>query len=108
MGGGLDPGVFKRNFNAQGTSVYFNDVWASPDGRRWKQLTAEAPWCKRTSAAAAVLNAQVFVAWRKKVFVPRWTSDDVAVSWCFCVLQARLANMIVVMMYLYFLYIHIF
>ena len=71
-----------------GKSVYFNDVWASHDGRRWKQLTAEAPWCKRTSAAAAVFNAQVFVAWRKKVFVPRWTVH-VAVSWCFCVLQAR-------------------
>ncbi|CAL1158258.1 unnamed protein product [Cladocopium goreaui] len=44
-----------------GQSIYFNDVWASRDGRQWEQLSGSAPWCKRTSAAAAAFNSQVFV-----------------------------------------------
>jgi len=63
-----------------GKSVYFNDVWASPDGRKWKQLTAEAAWCKRTSAAAAVFNTQVFVMGgvsESNVFLNDvWSSED--------------------------------
>ncbi|CAK9031298.1 unnamed protein product [Durusdinium trenchii] len=44
-----------------GKSIYFNDVWASPDGKQWEQLTGNAPWCKRTSAAAATFDSKVFV-----------------------------------------------
>mmetsp|Transcript_19517 Transcript_19517/g.31767 ORF Transcript_19517/g.31767 Transcript_19517/m.31767 type:complete len:326 (-) Transcript_19517:33-1010(-) len=44
-----------------GQSIYFNDVWASRDGHQWVQLSGSAPWCKRTSAAAAAFNSQVFV-----------------------------------------------
>ena len=45
-----------------GQSIYFNDVWASRDGRQWEQLSGSAPWCKRTSAAAAAFNSQVFAS----------------------------------------------
>ena len=41
--------------------MYFNDVWASEDGKEWKSLSLEAPWCKRTSAAATVFNSKIFI-----------------------------------------------
>ncbi len=30
--------------------IYFNDVWKSPDGRNWQQVTAAAPWSRRAGA----------------------------------------------------------
>jgi hypothetical protein len=39
---------------------YLNDVWSSPDGTNWTQVTAAAPWSPR-HATAVVFNGQMWV-----------------------------------------------
>ncbi len=43
------------------TSEFFNDVWSSPDGVTWTQLTGSAPWAERAGLSAAVLDGYVYV-----------------------------------------------
>ncbi len=43
------------------TSEFFNDVWRSPDGVQWEQMTAEAPWAGRAGLSAAVLGDHIYV-----------------------------------------------
>ena len=41
--------------------VLFNDVWSSPDGINWVEVTAEAPWAKRAGAALVVKNGYLWL-----------------------------------------------
>ena len=38
-----------------------NDVWCSPDGNTWHQVTAHAEWSPRAYHQAAVLNGRIYV-----------------------------------------------
>jgi hypothetical protein len=40
---------------------FFNDVWSSPDGTNWTQVTSAAPWSARGGFGAMVLNSQIYV-----------------------------------------------
>ena len=42
-------------------STFFNDVWSSPDGVNWTQLSAAAPWDGRAGLSAAVLGDYIYV-----------------------------------------------
>jgi PKD repeat protein len=42
-------------------SGFYNDVWSSPDGTNWMQVTASAPWSARTGFGAVVFNGQMWV-----------------------------------------------
>ena len=49
-----------------GITVYhpfkaYNDVWCSPDGARWTQVTPQAPWTPRIWAASAVYKNRLWV-----------------------------------------------
>jgi N-acetylneuraminic acid mutarotase len=43
------------------TYNYFSDVWSSPDGLTWTQITATAPWGKRAFHASTVFNNKMWV-----------------------------------------------
>jgi hypothetical protein len=43
------------------TSDFFSDVWASPDGTTWEQLTASAAWDGRAGLSAAVFDGDIYV-----------------------------------------------
>ena len=43
------------------TSNFFNDVWRSPDGITWEQVTPAAPWEGRAGLSAAVLDDELYV-----------------------------------------------
>ena len=54
----------------------FNDVWSSPDGVHWTQVTANAPWNPRLWFSAAVYRGRIWVlgGWSK---VPETNWGDV-------------------------------
>ena len=54
----FDPGCFPRFLS---TSEFFNDVWSSPDGINWTELTANAPWEGRAGLSAIVFRGAIFV-----------------------------------------------
>ncbi len=56
---GIDPDAPCPEFLP--TSNFFNDVWSSPDGFTWTELTADAPWEPRAGLSAAVLGDHVYV-----------------------------------------------
>ena len=43
------------------SSQFFNDVWRSPDGKQWEQMTPAAPWAGRAGLSAAVLGGDLYV-----------------------------------------------
>ena len=43
------------------TSDFFNDVWVSPDGVAWQQLTDSAGWTGRAGLSSAVFNDEFYV-----------------------------------------------
>ena len=43
------------------SSRFFNDVWRSPDGKQWEQMTPAAPWAGRAGLSAAVLGGDIYV-----------------------------------------------
>lgn len=43
------------------TSEFFNDVWSSPDGVNWTELTADAPWEGRAGLSAIVFRGEIYV-----------------------------------------------
>ena len=47
--------------DGQAERVLFNDVWSSPDGINWTELTEEAPWAKRAGAALVVKNGYLWL-----------------------------------------------
>jgi hypothetical protein len=49
LGGGTDDGS------------HFNDVWSSPDGTNWTEVTAAAPWSIRDSFGGGMLNGRMWV-----------------------------------------------
>ena len=54
----LQPDCFPKFFSA---SEFFNDVWSSPDGINWTELTADAPWEGRAGLSAIVFNGEIYV-----------------------------------------------
>lgn len=44
-----------------GTLVLYNDVWSSPDGVTWTQVTGNAPWVPRGGFGCVVGNNGIFV-----------------------------------------------
>jgi len=54
----FNPDCFPKFFSA---SEFFNDVWSSPDGITWTELTAEAPWEGRAGLSAIVFNGEIYV-----------------------------------------------
>lgn len=56
---GIDPDAPCPEFLP--SSEFFNDVWSSPDGVTWTQLTAAAPWEGRAGLSAAVLWDHIYV-----------------------------------------------
>ncbi len=44
-----------------GSSEFFNDVWRTPDGKRWKQLTADAGWEGRAGLSAVSFRRHLYV-----------------------------------------------
>lgn len=42
-------------------SNFFNDVWRSPDGAHWEQVTAHAPWQARAGLSAIVFKGWIYV-----------------------------------------------
>ena len=47
--------------NGQPERVLFNDVWKSPNGRDWVELTGEAPWAPRAGADLIVKNGYLYL-----------------------------------------------
>ena len=54
----FDPSCFPKFLS---TSEFFNDVWSSPDGINWTQLTANAPWDGRAGLSAIVFKGEIYV-----------------------------------------------
>jgi hypothetical protein len=48
--------------------VLLNDVWSSPDGIEWTQVTAEAPWLARAGAALVVKNGYLWLIGGEQAF----------------------------------------
>jgi len=44
-----------------GENIKFNDVWQSSDGINWAQVTAEAPFSKRSSHTSVVFDNKIWV-----------------------------------------------
>ena len=42
-------------------SDFFNDVWRSPDGVNWEEMTSEAPWEARAGLSAASFKGKLWV-----------------------------------------------
>lgn len=42
-------------------SEFFNDVWRSKDGVKWKKMTDDAPWAGRAGLGAASFRGKLFV-----------------------------------------------
>lgn len=43
------------------TRVYYNDVWKSKNGRKWKRVTKNAPWAKRAGGIAVVKDGYMYM-----------------------------------------------
>lgn len=56
---GIDPDAPCPEFLP--TSNFFNDVWRSPDGVTWEQMTPSAPWAGRAGLSAAALGSHLLV-----------------------------------------------
>lgn len=56
-GAPLPPGVPCRIL----ASTFFNDVWRSKDGVRWKRMTSNAAWSGRAGLSAVTLNGWIYV-----------------------------------------------
>lgn len=54
----FDPDCFPKFLP---TSEFFNDVWRSPDGVNWTELTADAPWEERAGLSAIVFRGETYV-----------------------------------------------
>lgn len=48
--------------------VLLNDVWSSPDGIEWTEVTAEAPWTARAGAALVVKNGYLWLIGGEQAF----------------------------------------
>jgi hypothetical protein len=48
--------------------VLLNDVWSSPDGVEWTQVTAQAPWPARAGAALVVKNGYLWLIGGERAF----------------------------------------
>jgi hypothetical protein len=81
-------GVFKdrmwilggtENFYDHSDAMVKNDVWASADGRKWEQVTANAGWSKRAHAQTVVFDSKIWV-----MGGGLWHPQHVAVNdiWC--------------------------
>jgi len=56
---GIDPDAPCPEFLP--TSNFFNDVWRSPDGVAWEQMTPAAPWDGRAGLSAVDLGDSLYV-----------------------------------------------
>ena len=54
----FDPSCFPKFLSS---SEFFNDVWSSPDGVNWTELTAHAPWEGRAGLSAIVFRGEIYV-----------------------------------------------
>ncbi len=66
-------------------SLFYNEVWSSPDGVNWTQETANAPWSARAYHATVVFNNRIWVigGWNQSIpqaFNDVWSSPD-GVNW---------------------------
>ena len=50
--------------------IYFNDVWKSKDGRKWKRVTKHAPWSPRAGARVVVKNGYMYLIGGEAGFLP--------------------------------------
>lgn len=65
------------------SNVALNDVWASPDGVNWTQLTDNAPWAPRYGATALVYQGTIYLMGGydgSTVYNDIWVSID-GVTW---------------------------
>jgi hypothetical protein len=120
---GLSAEVFKGEIYVMGGSqndddaisttngparIYFNDVWKSPDGIEWTEVTPNAPWAKRAGARLAVKGDYMyliggeagFIGFPPPYFNDVWRTSD-GMNWTNIVEQApwsaRPGHMCVVM-----------
>ncbi|MGA1051167.1 MAG: hypothetical protein ACO3WU_02615 [Ilumatobacteraceae bacterium] len=56
---GIDPDAPCPEFLP--TSNFFDDVWRSPDGVTWEQVTDDAPWQPRAGLSAEVVGDHIYV-----------------------------------------------
>lgn len=58
--------------------LYFDDVWSSPDGLTWTEVTADAPWSGRSGHAVVGYSGDMWVVGGKcgDVFGDVWRSPD--------------------------------
>jgi len=63
---------------ATGGAEQANDVWSSPDGVTWTQVTAAAPWSRRHNHAAVVFQDKLWIlgGWGGKDLDDVWSSPD--------------------------------
>lgn len=58
--------------------LFYNDVWSSPDGVKWKRHTARAPWHPREYHDVAVFDGKMWVmeGWNQENRNDVWYSPD--------------------------------
>ncbi len=54
-------GGYNTNNQPTITATYYNDVWSSPDGINWTNVTAKAPWKERAGASTFVFDNKMWV-----------------------------------------------
>jgi len=50
-----------ESFYDHSDAMVKNDVWSSPDGKKWDLVTAHAPWSKRAHCQAVVFDGKLWV-----------------------------------------------
>lgn len=78
VGGGCHPGPGLPPNNR----AFYNDVWSSPDGANWTQLTANASWSARSGPRIVSFKDKLLLVAGERGFTPDvqlgdvWSSDD--------------------------------
>jgi N-acetylneuraminic acid mutarotase len=70
-------------FGGSANGSIFNDVWSSPDGVSWTQLSAHAQWSPRMRMAVYVFNNKIYIAGGETLtgyLNDVWSSPD-GVTW---------------------------
>lgn len=49
--------------------IYFNDVWKSYDGRKWKRVTEKAPWKPRAGASVVTKDGWIYLLGGEEGFI---------------------------------------
>ena len=59
-GGSMEGGCIPGNFDINGTDAN-DDIWSSPDGINWSQVTGSAPWGDLANMATVSFNNKLWV-----------------------------------------------